>query len=164
MKLQRILVPTDLSAASLAGLDYAADLAQPFNAEVIILYVVEPIVYATPTDLYGATADLGTVIQEQERSGRTQLQRLQARYSKKIRKLRAVQQTGTPYVAITGAAKKLKVDLIVMSTHGRTGLSHLLMGSVAEKIVRTSPCPVLTVRAGSKRRTAKKTTRRRAAK
>lgn len=152
MKLQRILVPTDLSAASLAGLDYAAELAGPFNAEIVVLYVVEPIVYATPTDLYGATADLGTVLQEQERSGRTQLKKLQDRYGKKVRKLRAMQQTGTPYVAITNAAKKLKADLIVMSTHGRTGLSHLLMGSVAEKIVRTSPCPVLTVRAGSKRR------------
>jgi nucleotide-binding universal stress UspA family protein len=54
-------------------------------------------------------------------------------------------QTGTPAVVIASAAKKLKADLIVMSTHGRTGLSHLLLGSVAEKVVRTAPCPVLTV-------------------
>jgi nucleotide-binding universal stress UspA family protein len=151
MKLSRILVPTDLSPTSLAGLDYAVELARPFKAEVVLLHVVEPIVYATPTDLYGATADLGSVLQEQERSGREHLEKIQARYAKKVPKLRAVQQTGTPYVAITNAAKKLKADMIVMSTHGRTGLSHLFLGSVAEKIVRTATCPVLTVRAGAKR-------------
>ena len=153
MKLARILVPTDLSPASLTALDYAAGLAQPFNAEVVVIFVVEPIVYATPGDLYGAAADLGPVLQEQERSGRLQLQKLHARYGKKIAKLRVVQQTGTPYTTIAAAAKKLRADLIVMSTHGRTGLSHLFLGSVAEKIVRTSPCPVLTVRAGTKTRT-----------
>jgi nucleotide-binding universal stress UspA family protein len=155
MKLSRILVPTDLSPASLSGLDYAVELARPFNAEVVLLYVVEPIVYATPTDLYGATADLGSVLQEQERSGRAQLKKIQERYGKKVPKLRALQQTGTPYVAITNAAKKLKADLIVMSTHGRTGLSHLFLGSVAEKIVRTATCPVLTVRAGARRAKAR---------
>jgi nucleotide-binding universal stress UspA family protein len=112
MKLSRILVPTDLSPASLTGLDYAVELARPFNAEVVLFYVVEPIVYATPTDLYGATADLGSVLQEQERSGRTQLEKIQERYAKKVPKLRAMQQTGTPYVAITNAAKKLKADMI----------------------------------------------------
>lgn len=156
MKLRRLLVPTDLSPASLVGLDYAVELARPFKAEVVLLHVVEPIVYATPTDLYGTTTDLGSVLQEQERSGRAQLAKLQQRYGRKVAKLRAVQQTGTPYVAITSAAKKLKADLIVMSTHGRTGLSHLFLGSVAEKIVRTSPCPVLTVRAGAKKARARK--------
>jgi nucleotide-binding universal stress UspA family protein len=161
MKLSRILVPTDLSAASLAALDYAAELGRPFAAEIVLFFVVEPIVYATPTDLYGASADLGTVLQEQERSGMAQLRKLQARYAKKVRKLRAIQQTGTPYVAITNAAKKLKANLIVMSTHGRTGLSHLFLGSVAERVVRTAPCPVLTVRAGSK--PARRAARRRRA-
>jgi nucleotide-binding universal stress UspA family protein len=159
MKLKRILVPTDLSPASFVGLDYAAELARAFKAEIVLLHVVEPIVYATPTDLYAATADLGSVLQEQERSGRAQLQKIQQRYGKKIAKMRAVQQTGTPYVAITSVAKKLKADLIVMSTHGRTGLSHLFLGSVEEKIVRTSACPVLTVRAGAKT-TRPRTTRK----
>ena len=58
-------------------------------------------------------------------------------------------------MAITNAAKKLKADMIIMSTHGRTGLSHLFLGSVAEKIVRTATCPVLTVRAGAKRTKAR---------
>lgn len=150
MKLKRILVPTDLSSASLSGLDYAVELAKPFDAEIVLFYVVEPIVYATPSDLYGATADLGSLLQEQERGGRAQLEKIQERYAKKVPQLRAMQQTGTPYLAITTAAKKLKADMIVISTHGRTGLSHLFLGSVAEKIVRTSSCPVLTVRAGAK--------------
>lgn len=147
MKLNRILVPTDLSELSLRGLDYAIGFAKPFDAEIVVLFVVEPIVYATPSDLYGASADLGMVVREQERSGREQLKRLEQRYRRRVPKLRTVLQTGMPHAAITGAAKNLKADLIIMSTHGRTGLSHLFLGSVAEKVVRTAECPVLTVRA-----------------
>jgi universal stress protein A len=162
MKLTRILVPTDLSEPSLRALDYAIAFAKPFGAEVVVLFVVEPIVYATPSDIYGASADLSMVLREQERSGRDQLKRLEQRYRRRVAKLRTVLQTGTPYAAITGAAKKLKADMIIMSTHGRTGLSHLFLGSVAEKVVRTAECPVLTVQAtgagkrGGQRRRRKK--------
>jgi len=149
MKLKRILVPTDLSDRSLRALDYAIDFAKPFDAEIVALFVIEPIVYATPTDLYGASVDLGLILREQERSAREQLTRLQRQYGKRAAKVRMVSQTGTAHVTITAAAKKLKADMIIMSTHGRTGLSHLFLGSVAEKVVRTAQCPVLTVRAGA---------------
>lgn len=146
-KIKRILVPIDFSPPSLKALDYAADFAAPLSAELCVLFVIEPIYYAVP-DLAGAAAGaVGGLIEEQRKSGKEQLERLQTRYAKKNVKLRTLLQTGTPYQAIVDAAKSLKADMIAMSTHGRTGVSHLLMGSVAERVVRTAACPVLTIRA-----------------
>lgn len=145
-KIKRILVPVDFSPASLKALAYAADFAKPLGADLCALFVVEPIYYAVP-DLAGAAA--GTTVgllEEQRRSGTRQLERLQARYAKRRIKLRTLLQTGTPYRAIVDAARSLRANLIVMSTHGRTGMTHLLLGSVAERVVRTSSCPVLTIR------------------
>jgi nucleotide-binding universal stress UspA family protein len=86
-------------------------------------------------------------MQEQRRQGREQLVELEARLKKRYAKIRTVLEDGLAYQAIVAAASKLKADLVIMATHGRTGLSHLFMGSVAEKVVRTASCPVLTVRA-----------------
>jgi nucleotide-binding universal stress UspA family protein len=149
-KIKRILVPVDFSAASLKALGYAADFAKPLQAEICVLFVVEPIYYAVP-DLAGAAAGTTVgLIEEQRKSAKQQLERLQARYARKGNKLRTVLQTGTPYQAIVDSAKSLKANLIVMSTHGRTGMTHLLLGSVAERVVRSSTCPVLTIRVKGK--------------
>ena len=86
------------------------------------------------------------MIEEQRASATQQLARLQARYAKRQIKLRTLLQTGTPYQAIVDTAKAVKAGLIVMSTHGRTGMKHLLLGSTAERVVRTAACPVLTMR------------------
>ncbi|MBX3026745.1 universal stress protein [bacterium] len=145
-KITRILVPIDFSPASLKALDYAADFAQPLKAELCALFVVEPIYYAVP-DLAGAAAGASVgLLEEQRKSGKQQLERLQTRYARKRVKLRTLLQTGTPYQAIVDTAKSVKANLIVMSTHGRTGMTHLLLGSVAERVVRSSPVPVLTIR------------------
>jgi len=145
-KITRILVPVDFSRASLKALDYAADFAKPLGAQLCALFVVEPIYYAVP-DLAGAAAGTTVgLIEEQRKAGKVQLERLQARYAKRRITLRTLLQTGTPYQAIVDTAKSLKANLIVMSTHGRTGMTHLLLGSVAERVVRSSTCPVLTIR------------------
>jgi nucleotide-binding universal stress UspA family protein len=145
-KIKRILVPLDFSPPSLKALDYAADFAKPLGAELCALFVIEPIYYAVP-DLAGAAAGaVGGLLEEQRKSAKQQLERLQARYARRQVKLRTLLQTGTPYQAITDAAKSLKADIIIMSTHGRTGVSHLLLGSVAERVVRSAACPVLTIR------------------
>ena len=145
-KIQRIQVPVDFSPASLKALDYAADFAKPLGAGLSVLFVIEPIYYAVP-DLAGAAAGTAVgLLEEQRASGKRQLERLQARYAKRRIKLRTLMQTGTPYQTIVDAAKSLKANLIVMSTHGRTGVSHLLLGSVAERVVRSATCPVLTIR------------------
>lgn len=147
MKIKRILVPVDFSDASLQALDYAVDLAKPMAAELIVLFVVEPAYFAAPADLYGPSASLGVLLEEQQRFGAEQLARLRRRLEQRRVKCRTLIQTGVAYRDIVEKARKTAADLIVMSTHGRTGLSHALLGSVAEKVVRMAECPVLTVRA-----------------
>jgi nucleotide-binding universal stress UspA family protein len=135
--IKRILVPTDFSDASLAGLEYALDLAERFKAEVVVLFVVEP--------LYSA-GDLGLLLEEAQRRGHEELSRLASRLKRRGVACRTMLQIGTPYQVIATAAARERADLIVMATHGRSGLSHFVMGSVAERVVRTARCPVLTVR------------------
>ena len=156
MSIKRVLVPVDFSAASLQTLDYAVKLGRPFKAELVVLFVVEPIYAVTPGDLYGATAELTALIDEQRRAGKEQLRKLEERIQKRYPKARCVLQTGRAHQAIVDSARRLKADLIVMATHGRTGISHLLMGSVAEKVVRMAACPVLTLRSPVVGRTARR--------
>jgi nucleotide-binding universal stress UspA family protein len=144
MNIQRILAPTDFSELSNQGLISALELAEAFGAKLLLLHVVEPPPYPVegivPSHLGAtllddlerqATNDLAQVLPEAQRS--------------KVEVARRV-VVGIPYRKIVEVGEEEKSDLIVMTTHGRTGLSHLLMGSVAEKIVRTAPCPVLTIR------------------
>ncbi|HYD49496.1 MAG TPA: universal stress protein [Terriglobales bacterium] len=147
MVIKSILVPVDFSEPTQRALDYALELARPFKAELIALHVLEPIAYASPADLYaGVAAQLGDLITEQRRSAREQMAKLQATFAKRRTELKTVIREGTAHQEIVAVAAKLKVDLILLTTHGRTGLSHLLMGSVAERVVRTAPCPVLSLR------------------
>jgi len=151
MVIKRILVPVDFSPPSLQALDYAVDFARPLDAEIVALYVVEPIYSVTAGDLYAPSSELTALMQEQRRQGREQLVELEARLTRRYAKIRTALEDGLAYQEIVAAASKLKADLVVMATHGRTGLSHLFMGSVAEKVVRTASCPVLTVRASQVR-------------
>ena len=146
MPIKKILVPTDFSDRALHALDYAIDLARLLRAELVVLFVVEPVQYASPADLYGASVNLSMLFEEQQRIGREQLTRLAQQLKSRRLEVQTVLETGVPYQAITETAQVLKADLIVMATHGRTGLSHIFLGSVAEKVVRSAACPVLTVR------------------
>jgi nucleotide-binding universal stress UspA family protein len=152
MRIRKILVPVDFSVGGQEALDYAVDLFAKDGAEMVVLHVVEPVYYATPADLYGASANLSVLLEEQQRVAGEQLEKIAQRFAKRRLRVRTVLRTGAPYQMILETAEKLKVDLVVMATHGRTGLSHLLMGSVAEKVVRVARCPVLTVRAYPKPR------------
>jgi len=154
MKIKRILVPVDFSAHSLQALDYAVELSKPFKASLMLIHVIEPIYYTVPDFAGGAAGALAGVLDEQRRAAKEQLLRLEQRYAQRRVRLRALLQTGMAYQAIADTAKQLRVDLIVMATHGRTGLTHLLMGSVAERVVRAASCPVLTLRSSSKTRRA----------
>ena len=160
MTIKRVLVPTDFSDNSSAALDYAADLARTLGAEVHVLFVIEPLYYAMSE--FAAPA-VGELLEEQRRGCREQLAQLERRYAKRTPKLRVSQAVGTAHQAIVEGARRLKADLIVMATHGRTGVTHLLLGSVAERVVRTARCPVLTVRppaVGRRRRTQPSRARR----
>jgi nucleotide-binding universal stress UspA family protein len=147
MAIRKLLVPTDFSDGALQALEYAIDLAREVDAELLVLFVVEPVYSATGGELYSGSMDPSVVLEEQRRIGNEQLSRLGRRLDKRAIRFLTVLETGTPYRIIAEVAEKSRADLIVMATHGRTGLSHLLVGSVTEKVIRTAPCPVLTLRA-----------------
>ncbi len=156
--IKRILVPVDFSPDSRNALQYAADLAAVSRAEIVMLHVVEPVYVAEP--YMGVAPEVGIFLDEQRRNAKAVLARLGTDLKKKGQRVRTMVTAGPPALLIVDAAKDLRADLIVMGTHGRTGLAHMLIGSVAEKVVRTAQCPVLTVRgAVGKRRGSKSTGR-----
>ena len=138
MKIERILAATDFSETSQAALEYAKDLAAPLQAELHLVYVDDdPILNAETTDQsYRDEADAKT------------LQRLKALLDPQEQGLKArfVVLHGDAPLEIVQYAQNQGISLIVMGTHGRTALAHMLLGSVAEKVIRTAACPVLTVR------------------
>ena len=146
MAIKRILVPVDFSADSLSALQYAAEFAKTFKSELLVLYVVEPIYYAAPTDIYAANAESAMLLEEQHRVGSEQLTQIGADLKKKGLRCRTMVKSGSASRVIVDTARASAADLIVMATHGRTGLAHMFMGSVAEKVVRSATCPVLTTR------------------
>ncbi|MBP1686634.1 MAG: uspa protein [Deltaproteobacteria bacterium] len=150
MAIKRILVPIDFSKDSLDALTYATQFAASFGADVTLLHVVEPIYYAAPTDIYTANANIAALLEQQRRVAETQLGRIASSLEKKGQRVRAAIKTGAASKVIVDSAKKERADLIIMATHGRTGLAHMFMGSVAEKVVRSAACPVLTVRGGKR--------------
>jgi nucleotide-binding universal stress UspA family protein len=160
MKFKRIVVPVDLSSSSLQALEFAADLAKPFDAELIALFVIEPVLYVVPDYSGAQSSALAELASDQRRLGRAELARIERRYARRRVRLRGEILNGLPAAVIVDAAKRAKADLIVMATHGRTGVSRLLMGSVAERVVRTATCPVLTLHPAAapatRRRSARK--------
>ena len=142
--ISRILVPVDFSAHSDRALRYAATLAGQVGASVELLHVVEDFVYGAFSEVY--VPNVPAMTQEAINSAVDRLTRLKAEVFLHGADVETVVYVGRPALTIVEQAKAGKFDLIVMGTHGRTGLSHLFMGSVAEQVLRTAPCPVLTVR------------------
>ena len=144
--LKNILVATDFGEASDAALTYGRALAGNFGATLHLLHVAQN-VHATPI---GAESYLGVfpnLQREVDDIARKQLdERLVDNDQPPLRTRAVVLDSNTTAKTIVEYAKNAKVDLIVMGTHGRGGVAHLLMGSVAERVVRTAPCPVLTIR------------------
>jgi universal stress protein A len=134
---KRILVPTDFSEASDAALNYGIGLAQAFGAQLYLLHV--------PGET-GVNFEADFPMIQFENAVRERLDTLVG--PKEIVKLRPeyALRLGAPSDQIVRYADDREIDLIVMGTHGRSGVAHMVMGSVAEKVVRTAPCPVLTVR------------------
>lgn len=144
VRVGRILVPTDFSAGAESALAWAMGLGQAFGAEVVLLHVLDLSIAA----LAGFPANVAMVPAAGEL-----LERIHAETEQEMRRLaarfpgaRTVIREGMPRGAIIDVAKEVGADMIVMGTHGRTGLGHVLFGSVAEHVVRHSRIPVLTVR------------------
>jgi len=140
LQITSILVPTDLSSESKRALHYALSFAKEFGASVTLLHVV----HAKCTAL-GRASDLA-LEDELRRGGASQLNALAHRFLGDEVPCDLLVRIGNPAAEIVSVARGLKSDLIVISTHGRTGLKHLLLGSVAETVLRHAPCPVLIVR------------------
>jgi nucleotide-binding universal stress UspA family protein len=151
---RRILVPHDFSPSAEEALELAARLI-PADGRLLVLHVIVPVVPVTdlPVDAGGYIAPQDLVA-----ATKHQLDRAIAKTTrgKPTRRIETKVVVGDPYQRIVAAARGM--DAIVMSTAGRTGLSHLLIGSVAEKVVRHSPIPVLTLRHKATRRRSKPST------
>lgn len=144
--LKNILVATDFGEASDAALAYGRALARMFGATLHLVHVTENVY----TKAFGGetyTSVFPELQKDLDDAAREQLDRLLIDNDPDAPPCkRVVLTSNTPAYAIVGYAKDANVDLLIMGTHGRTAVAHLLMGSVAEKVVRTAPCPVLTVR------------------
>jgi universal stress protein A len=148
MQIRQILAPTDFSEYSKQAIAYASELAQKFGAKLVLLHVVEPPAY--PIEGLPPTHLGGTFLEDLERQAALDLEQVPpSAQETKVEMARRV-VVGIPYRKIVEVAEAEKVDLIVMATHGRTGLGHLIMGSVAERVVRTAPSPVLTIRSAAR--------------
>ncbi len=147
-KLNRILVPVDFSDCSRAALDYAETLAKTFDAVVDLIHVWEVPPYIPPEAMVGVPGhDAQTLAQVAHGSAEQEMKAfLDDLRDRGVKIGKPLLESGDPGRSIVETAEEGGYDLIVVGTHGRTGLSHLLMGSIAEKVVRHAHCPVLTVR------------------
>jgi universal stress protein A len=141
-QVRSILVPIDFSAPSVKALDYAVALAGQFGAKLALLNVIEPI--ATPDFAYYPLVMENDKIVANAKKHLEQVCAKAGIETELIEKI--LVRNGAPFREITDAARTLKADLIVISTHGYSGLAHVFMGSTAERVVRHAECPVLVVR------------------
>ena len=142
--LRKILVPIDFSDYSKKALHYAVPFARQFNATIYLLYVVEPTIY--PADFSFGQIGMPNVDNELRTKGEQELQELITNEIKGAVPSEAFVKVGLPFVEVVSFAKDEKIELIIVATHGHSGVEHVLFGSTAEKIVRKAPCPVLVVR------------------
>lgn len=146
MAIRRILVPIDFSSGSLRALEYARELARGLGAELLLLYVFEPMDFSGYSENFLPPPQLTQVLGEHHAKARERLARLAEETAASGPRARWLLVDGSPAQRIVETARAEGIDLVVMGTLGRTGVPHLLLGSVAEKVVRLAPCPVLTVR------------------
>jgi len=141
MSFERILVATDFSDGSRQALEHALQIAEKFGSELTLVHSWEAPNYAYATDLY-MPVDLVTRI---EGAALARLEQATTELKARFPGAKSLLRSGSAWEQVLGAATAVKADLIVMGTHGRRGLERALLGSVAEKVVRMSPVPVLTV-------------------
>ncbi len=143
--LQTILAPVDFSDTSSLALDYAKEMARRFDASLHLLHVVTDADVSPGTEAFwGFSQD--AVQQKWVAEATTKLATLCSADEQVALRVQTAVEIGTPFVGIVRYARVHEIDLIVMGTHGRGAVKHLLLGSVAEQMVRQAPCPVLTVR------------------
>ncbi len=145
IELNKILVPTDFSESSEKSLQYGISMAEQYNAELCILSVIDDRIFDDTLFVVYAEQEIR---QNRKQVYEEHLEKMLTEIKKKHPKLVLYQSVklGLAFVEIVKFAKEEDFDLIVMGSHGRTGITHLLIGSTTEKVVRKAPCPILTVR------------------
>lgn len=151
--IKNIVVPTDFSEAAAHALEYSLSLAKTFHARIILMHVYEPIVYYSDApmgmpDLVELEQNIRLVAEQtMSKLVENQVKTRETEYG--LIDVETILVQGKPFVEIIKTAREKNADLIVLSTHGRSALEHILLGSVTEKVVRKAHCPVLTVRSSA---------------
>ena len=140
-----ILCPTDFSGESYRAIGYGVRFAKSGDGTILLAHII----HVPSGELYQDTKPNTLTFEEAKRRGLGQLEEIRAKQLGGYPKCDLVVEIGDPYEQLMAIVGQRKVDLIITATHGRTGLRHLVMGSVAEKIIRHAPCPVFVVRRGA---------------
>jgi nucleotide-binding universal stress UspA family protein len=144
--IKTVLCPTDFSAVSIQGVELAADLAGLLGAQLVVAHAVEPTLSVYMTGFEVVPESVLLLAQDRARAAEERLRQLATRAGERVATLTRVTTNVQPQDAILALARELPADLIVMGTHGRTGLGHLFLGSVTERVVAHAPCPVVALR------------------
>lgn len=147
-EIKKVLVPIDFSDYSKSSLKYAVNFAKNFKASLILVYVVEPVIY--PPDFSMGQIAIPAAGVEMDKRAKEELDKLAEKEIPSGLSVKKIIKTGKPFVEIIETAADEDADLIIIATHGHTGVEHILFGSTAEKVVRKAPCPVLTLREPAK--------------
>lgn len=142
LHIRRILVPVDFSPPSKKALRYALSFAEQFGARITVMHVLDE----PSPELAFEPLEKKRLMQSSREAAEKKMKQLMASDDTKVSVYKGLVSSGRAYQEITEAARRQKVDLIVLATHGWTGLKHVVMGSTAEKVIRHAPCPVLVVR------------------
>lgn len=141
---KNILVPIDFSDFSKNALRYSVNYAEHFKAKIFLIYVVEPAIY--PADFSMGQVSIPSLDIDMTTRAHEELVKLVETEVATHVESEIIIKSGKPFMGIIETASEKDVDLIIISTHGHTGVEHLLFGSTAEKVVRKAPCPVLSLR------------------
>lgn len=141
---ERVLCPCDFSASSRAALGTASAIARRFGAELVLVHVIEPLLF--PVEYGLVTAPPFDLEEQAAGNARRELDALLSKVGQGLKGTRAEVLFGLPWQQILDCQQRTQADLVVIGTHGHTGLKHLLLGSTAERIVRHASVPVLTVK------------------
>ncbi|MBU1096564.1 MAG: universal stress protein [Ignavibacteriae bacterium HGW-Ignavibacteriae-2] len=142
--IKKILVPIDFSDYSKNALRYSVNFAKSISAKMYLIYVIEPMIY--PADFSMGQIAIPAADIDMTKRAQEELNTLANNEIDNSIAVEVIIKSGKPFVEIIETASEIDADLIIIATHGHTGVEHLLFGSTAEKVVRKAPCPVLTLR------------------
>jgi len=144
LNINKVLVPIDFSDYSKDALNYSINFIKCFKAELYLVYVIEPVIY--PPDFSATQITIPPTDLEVMKNAEENLSQLMKNEIPKDIKATKIIKTGKPFFEIIETAKDENIDLIIIASHGHSGIEKILFGSTAEKVIKKAPCPVLSLR------------------